>query len=228
MGAQGEKAGADQVFLAFQFAGGGQQVAGDLLLHELVIGFVFVEALNDVVAVAPGEGEREIAATADGIGVAGHVEPVPAPAFAEAFGGQQAVNRLFVGLWRAILEESVQFVSRGEQAGQIEGKAAQKGGLVRRRRGRQPLGFDLAQDEPVNVGWLRFRIFDSRRFGCHRPRVGPFGARLGQIELPLLQNRTGARVGRAHGDPFFQVLNGGLRQFAAGGHLPAFMLNGFE
>ena len=40
-----------------------QQVAGDLLSDELVIGLVVIEGINHVVAVAPGEGEGEVART---------------------------------------------------------------------------------------------------------------------------------------------------------------------
>jgi hypothetical protein len=67
--------------------GGGRKfVRGKLLDDEDVVGLVFVEAANDVIAIRPGKGVVGIFAVAANlafrVAVAGGVEPVAPPAFA--------------------------------------------------------------------------------------------------------------------------------------------------
>ena len=61
---------------------GERLVAGELLEDEAVERLVGVEGADDVVAIAPGVGPRFVELVAVGVGVAGEVEPVPAPALA--------------------------------------------------------------------------------------------------------------------------------------------------
>ena len=72
-----QKAGGDDLVLR----GVGQQVAGELLDDELVVGQVAVEGVDDPVAVEPDEA-RLVLLEAVGVGVARGVEPVAAPALA--------------------------------------------------------------------------------------------------------------------------------------------------
>ena len=78
----------------------GKEVAGELHLHELVVGKVVVDLLDDPVAVDPGAVERHVAATAGVetadvvVAVAGDVEPVAAPALAVGGRGEEAVDDL--------------------------------------------------------------------------------------------------------------------------------------
>ena len=58
-----------------------QQVAGDLLDDELVVGHVFVERVDDPVAIHPHEPRLVFFETVR-IGIAGRIEPDSAPAFA--------------------------------------------------------------------------------------------------------------------------------------------------
>ena len=60
----------------------GEQVAGDVLGEEPVVGQVGVEGADDVVAVAPGVGDLVVELVAVRLGVADQIEPVPAPALA--------------------------------------------------------------------------------------------------------------------------------------------------
>ena len=73
---------------------GDQLVAGELLHDEAVVGLVRVEAADDVVAVPPGVGPGLVELVAVGVGVAGQVEPVPAPALAVTRDGEQPVDDL--------------------------------------------------------------------------------------------------------------------------------------
>ena len=61
---------------------GERLVAGELLDDEAVVRLVGVERADDVVAVPPGVGPGLVELVAVGVGVAGQVEPVPAPALA--------------------------------------------------------------------------------------------------------------------------------------------------
>ena len=76
------------------FAQAGYHVGGELLAHETVERFVVIEGGDDVVAVGVGVGILLGLAEngALGIGVAGHVQPVAAPAFAVAGVVEKAVD----------------------------------------------------------------------------------------------------------------------------------------
>ena len=70
-------------------------VAGDLEEEEAVVGEVLVEGTDDPAAVGGGVGEAAFFAAVDvafGVGVAGEIEPVAAPAFAEGWAGEEAVG----------------------------------------------------------------------------------------------------------------------------------------
>ena len=77
-----------------------QQVGGELLDDELVVRHVLVERADDVVAVGvrrTGSRRSSVEDVPLGVGVAGHVEPVPAPALAvvraRRAGGRPAARR---------------------------------------------------------------------------------------------------------------------------------------
>ena len=71
-----------------------EQIAGDLLLHEAIVGQVGVEGADEVVAVAPGVRIEVVVLGAVSLGVAREVHPVPRPAFAEGGGGEEAVREI--------------------------------------------------------------------------------------------------------------------------------------
>ena len=91
---------------------GPQLVAGDLLLDEAVERLVGVQGADHVVAVAPGVGIEVVGLEAAGVGVAGHVEPVPAPALAVLRRGEQAVDQPFVGVGPLVVGEAFDLVGR--------------------------------------------------------------------------------------------------------------------
>ena len=83
----------------------GEQVAGDLLAHELVVGQVAIERVDDPVAIAVHLRNREIGVVARGVGVAHDIEPVTAPALAVARRGEQPVDDRGEGVRRVVGEE---------------------------------------------------------------------------------------------------------------------------
>ncbi len=63
--------------------GAGQQVAGQLFDRKAVQRQVVVHRLDHPIAIAPGIGPRVVFLIAVGVGIAGHVQPVAAPALTE-------------------------------------------------------------------------------------------------------------------------------------------------
>ena len=58
----------------------GQLITRKLLPHEPVIGLIFIEGVDDLVAVSPRVGIVIVMDVAPTVGIAGHVEPMPRPA----------------------------------------------------------------------------------------------------------------------------------------------------
>ena len=124
---------------------GPQLVAGDLFLDEAVVGLVGVEGLDDVVAIAPGVGARLVGLEAVGLGVAGEVEPVAAPALAVVRRGEQAVDELLegVGRWSARKAST----SSGVGGRPVRSKVARRRSVICRRAaaGSSPLASSFAR-----------------------------------------------------------------------------------
>ena len=193
-----------------------QQVAGEVLRDELVVGHVGVEGADDVIAVLVGVGDGGVELVAARLGVAHQVEPVPAPALAEVRRGQQPVHHLLVGVGDVVVEEGVDFVGRRRQADQVEGDAPQQRALVGGGRGRQLLLFELGEDEAstgprgqalsLTAGGAGGRSGCQAQWSC---------LRFWQVEGGLVADgRVGAvRAARgAHLDPGGQVGDDGVGQ----------------
>ena len=73
-----------------------QQVAGDLLDDELVVGHVAIDGVDHPIAPKILLA-RQILFVAVAIGVSGHIEPMPGPLLAEVLGRQKRIDLPFVG-----------------------------------------------------------------------------------------------------------------------------------
>ena len=149
--AERQEAGGDDAAIAH--AGvrvGRENVAGQLLAHELVVRHVVIEGLHDVVAIAPGVGIAVVFVAAGGIGITHDVEPVPPPALAVTGRSQQAVDHLLKSLGRFVGEEILQLLFGGRKAGQIESGAAEQRGFIGRRRGLETVLFEVGENELVD------------------------------------------------------------------------------
>ena len=130
----------------------GEQVPGDLQPDELGEGQIALHRPHHPVAVAIGFANGIVGSIARRIGVAGHIEPVPAPAFTIPLRLQQAVNDavprpgLFVG------QERLDFGGRGREPGQVEGDPAEQCAAVSRGSVRQPFAFETCEHKPIEVG----------------------------------------------------------------------------
>ena len=134
---------------ALGFGGLGQQVAGDLLDQEAVVGQVPVERVDHPVPVGPDEAGLVLLEPVR-IGVAGRIQPVPTPAFAVMRRSQQSGHRSIPCIRGFVGEEPIHLGRRRRESGEIEVESAQQGDAVRLRRGLQPLGLESGQDESVD------------------------------------------------------------------------------
>ena len=220
--------------LGFRFLYGldEEAVGGELFDDELVVRFVAVEGVDDVVAVGPGVGVAEVFAAfgvALGVGVAGNIEPVTAPAFAVGGGGEEAVDEGGVGgigIFKRIRFEGGDLGRGGREAGEVEGEAADQRAAVGSGVGGEAVVREFGEDEVIDGG------FDPRRVGgsggggdcgladgLERPVFFADAAVAGGGGTGL--GRGGdAGIGGAAADPLGEV--GDLRVsefFALGGHL---------
>ncbi len=117
-----EKPGGDQFFADFW----GEHprappihhlVARDLLADELIVGHIVVEGSDDIIAIAPFafalNDERGIDVEANGVGITGHIEPVPGPALAEARRRQQTIEHTLECIRTIVRKKGIHFFDRG-------------------------------------------------------------------------------------------------------------------
>ena len=97
-----------------------EHIASDLFFNEAGVGLVVVETPDHVVAVGPGVGAELVFVVAMGVAVVDDVEPVAGPPFAVPRGSEQTVDQLLVGIGSGVTHKSVDFLSRGRQAGEIK------------------------------------------------------------------------------------------------------------
>ena len=162
LAAEGEEAGRDDLLGPLAVVLGREQVAGDLLADELVVRLVGVERGDHPVAVAPGLGIGEVRLAAR-LGEPGHVEPVPAPALAEAGRGEQPIDDLGEGVGRVVGEERVELLGRGRQADEVERHPAEQPRPVGVGDRGEPSGFERREEEAVDVAARPVRLLHRRR-----------------------------------------------------------------
>ncbi len=86
-----------------------QQVAGDMLDQEHVVGHIVVECTDDVVAVFPSVGRHKIRLVTSRLGKPDQVEPVPGPVLAVSGAGQQPVDDRLVSRVGSVAEKRIDF-----------------------------------------------------------------------------------------------------------------------
>ena len=92
LGAEHEEAGCDQSLGAVGVAPVREDVPGELLAHELVVGLVVIECPDHVISIAPSVAVDDVVVHPVAIRIARHVQPVPAPALSVAWRGEQSIN----------------------------------------------------------------------------------------------------------------------------------------
>ena len=154
----------------------GQQVAGQVLADELVVGHVGVERPDQVVAIAPRLRDVRVALAAVRLAVAYQVHPVTGPALAEVRRVEIAVDQGLVGVWRDIADEARDLGRRRREPAQVERQPADEGLAVGGTGRRHPLGVEPRSDEAVDGPNGPRRVGDIRRRHRADRLPGPVGA----------------------------------------------------
>ena len=220
LGAEREEAGGGPVFEPRGVVGSGKKVAGELLLHELIVRLVVIERANHVIAIAPCVPVDQVLVETVGIGIAGHIEPVPRPALSIMRRGQQAVYHLCKRIGTVVGKERLHFLRRRGQPGQIECRAADQRALVGGRRRLQAFLFERAQNESVDRRLDPRGILHGRRFRRHRRYEGPVFRR-GHFGAGF----RGSAPGSTHFDPSSDERDIAVLQLAGRRHFQAARLH---
>ena len=205
-----------------------QQVAGDVLPHEMIVGNVLVEGADQVVPVAPGSLDDVVPLVAVGLGETDHVHPVPGPVFAEVGRVQEAVHEVGIGLAGGIPEQLLHAGRIGRQPDDGETEAPGQRANVGPLRRLQSLLAERRQEEPVDRG-------SGPTLMIHPGRIG-IGNRL---ERPVLPGQAGVEVGlfgevrscgprSSHPDPALKLTDLGVGEHAAQGHLQVLVADGLD
>ena len=109
---------------------GREQVAGNLFDDEPIVRLVFIQGVDDVIAIPPGVAVRNVALFAGRFAEADDVEPVPAPPLAETGRGQQPVDHIGDGALRECIHERVDFIGGGRQPREVESNTADESHAV--------------------------------------------------------------------------------------------------
>ena len=154
-----------------------QHVAGDLLDGELAERHVFIQGVDDPVAVLPHRPPQIFFVTV-GVGIAGQVKPRRRPALAKVRRGQQAVHHLLISLGTVVGQEGINFLRRGRKANQSQRYAADQHFLAGFGRGLQAFRFQPRENEVINRVSAPAGVFHLGHIGPHGLDVGPMLYRL--------------------------------------------------
>ena len=114
-------------------------VAGQLFGDKLVIGLVFGERADDVVAILPGLAAMRVVLKSIAFGEADHIQPLARLAFGILGHGEQAIHQSFVSLRRRVSHKFAHDRWRRRQADQVQGDAANQSLAASRRSVAKPL-----------------------------------------------------------------------------------------
>ena len=159
-----------------------QEIPGDLLDHEAVVGEIAVEGPDHPVAPRPLLARR-ILLVAVGVGVAGEIEPGAGPLLAVALAGEELFNRGVV----AVAEIRGHVVGCRWQPHDIEPQPPAEDRRIGRRRRLEADRRELGADEGVDRVGSRRRNLRHRR--PLRADKGPVGGERGAGIDPSLEER---------------------------------------
>jgi len=131
----------------------GEQIAGELPGHELIVRKVRIEGPNDPVAPGPG-GAVDVGLIAVSIGIASKVEPVDGHSLAEPRRGEKPVDNSLVGVGTMIFEKFIDLGQGWGQADEIKANATDEAFLGRLGGRRDSFLIEFGQDEGVD--WISY------------------------------------------------------------------------
>ena len=210
--AHGQEARGDELLVALRVAGGGQQVAGQLLADELVVRLVLVERIDDPVAIAKRQRKRHIA---DCCRWTPHSGPHRASAVPSArrSAGWPAARSICDCEFRDCSDRLARAAGpsdRSDPPAQSTGDAS--------ATGCSPFASSAGEHEAVNVRARPRRVLHSA------PADSRSAGRPSACVLPRCRScwsppASVARIGRAHRDPLLEIRDHRLRQLFLRRHL---------
>jgi hypothetical protein len=154
-------------------------VARDLPPHEGRVRQVVVEGADHEVAVVVGGRPVGVRLQPVAVGVAGDVQPVPAPALAVVPAGQEPIDEPLVGVGCGVLDERPHLLRGRGQADQVEIDPSNQGPPVGRGVRADVLCFEGGEHEPIDRVATPALVIHARGIdGADRP-VGPVPPVLG-------------------------------------------------
>ena len=199
---------------ALREGGSGEEVVSELVDDELVVGEVFVDGVDDPVAVAPGVGAGAVLFRSRRCRRSVRIEPVAAPSLAEMGRGEEGVDEFFVGCGAGFSAKASATRGSGEPD-EIEVEVADEGSGFGLGAGLDAGGFEALEDEgvdgaipPAGGGFGYF----GAGYGVKGPVVGLDG---GPPPLPFRQLGAGLDPSLDSGE-FFRgegVALGGMASF---------------
>ena len=121
-----------------------------MLHEETIVGFVFVEAADDVIAITPCVRPETICLISVGLSVPYQVEPVPRPLLTVMRIIEQPLNHAPIGPRRRVSNKARDFLRTGRQTEHVEVGATNPRALVGFRRRIQPAGKKFLKNELIN------------------------------------------------------------------------------
>ena len=157
-----------------------QLVSGQLLGDETVVGLVPVDGIDDVVAILPlsGNAQRllaghEVVIAAQGVGIAGLIQPMASPALPEMRGSQQPFHQLLIGQRGTIGQEGVHLSRRRGQSDQVQIEAPHQEEAAGIGRKPDPLFLQLLQQKGIHRGAHPLGLVNPRRVRGRQLAKGP-------------------------------------------------------
>ncbi len=129
--------------------GFGEEIARQLITHEVVITQVLVEGLDHPVTIGDIV-PVEVLVHAVGVGEAHQVQPVPRHVLAILRFCKEALDERFVGLGTIVCQEGADLLRSRRKTGEIERQPPDEGALVGLLRRSEPLGFEPLQNVQVD------------------------------------------------------------------------------
>jgi len=149
--------------------GAGQEIAGELFDGELIEGHVFVEGIDDPIAVRP-DGTGFVLFVAVAVGVTGDVEPMAGPALAVMGRSEEAFDELFVGVRPFVSDKIVHLLDGGREAGEVEAESANQSDAVGFGGWFEAFFFEASEDEVIDgIEGPVFRFAERRDVRDFRP-----------------------------------------------------------
>ena len=166
-----------------------QQVAGDLLDRESVEGQVAVDRPDHPIAITP-DFAGLVAGITRAVGVAGEIEPLLRPVFAEGRLREERGDVVLIGLGRAVFHKGLDLAPGGRQSGEVDREAPRQGMAIGFGRGLEAFLLESGEEKSIDLVHRSGVFSHDRHLALHRRIVGPMF-----LILPALCDPPADQVG---------------------------------